>query len=44
MCDVELREVEMSGCEVGFWLTYLILAAVALIDLATAPTVERKGW
>lgn len=34
----------MTEFEVGFWIVYLTLAALALLDLWTAPTIERKDW
>ena len=31
----------MSGCESGFWIAYVILAFIALIDVATAPCISN---
>ena len=34
----------MNACELGFWVVYLVLCALAMLDFATAPTIERNGW
>jgi hypothetical protein len=30
----------MTESEIGFWVAYLFLIALALVDIATAPRIE----
>lgn len=34
----------MSHCELAFWVVYLALSALAMLDFATSPQIERKDW